>query len=233
LVGFLLWGFFGEFICIAAGGLYPMYASFKSLEDGDQEEVNMWLMYWVTYAVLVLAEALLYRLFCWIPFYHVMRLLLVVWLMTRGARGAYTWLVSPILRRYRPSIDGALVRSADEIPRALAGKSNEKLRRAFGNAAAAASAHCRGNGCAEKETDGMGGIQDWVAQELAKEAASCLHRVAAVCAAGALQAPPPHPPKQLPKGASGFVGARARTASPRPACLQPVQLESAEDSKSN
>mmetsp|Transcript_36255 Transcript_36255/g.91269 ORF Transcript_36255/g.91269 Transcript_36255/m.91269 type:complete len:297 (-) Transcript_36255:184-1074(-) len=239
-VGFLLWGFTGELICTAAGSLYPMYASFKALEDGDQEEVHVWLMYWVTYAALVLTEALLYRMLCWIPFYHIMRLLLVFWLflpITRGARGAYTWFVSPLLRRYRPSIDGALAMSAEELHGTLAGTRNKEFRKALRSAVAAATTPCRSK-CDEGASEKMVGssIQDWMAQELAKEAASRLGRVAAASAAGMLDgAAAPAPPQlQQSKGAStgnSSVGARTRTASPRPACLAPVQADGSEDSK--
>ena len=38
LLLFVLWGFMGDLVCKLVGNLYPMYASFRALEDGDQEE---------------------------------------------------------------------------------------------------------------------------------------------------------------------------------------------------
>lgn len=40
LLLFVLWGFMGELVCKVVGNLYPMYASFRALEDGDHEEAG-------------------------------------------------------------------------------------------------------------------------------------------------------------------------------------------------
>jgi len=231
LACFILWGFTGELICTVVGSLYPMYASFKALEDADHAGVSQWLVYWVTYSAVMLGEGLLYRALCWIPFYHIIRLLFVVWLflpMAGGAQSMYAWAVGPLLRRYRPAIDGALARSAEEVCGTLAGQRNEELRQAFRSAAAAAR---RPRGGDRGSPAGVGGgaskdlgIEDLVARELAREAALGLSKVAVAGAAALLQHGAPAAPLEgaaPPPPAS--LGAKHRSASPRPACLAPLQ----------
>mmetsp|Transcript_17790 Transcript_17790/g.21838 ORF Transcript_17790/g.21838 Transcript_17790/m.21838 type:complete len:118 (+) Transcript_17790:2-355(+) len=107
-----------------------------------------------------------------------MRLALIVWLFlpaTRGAQALYRWAVAPMLRRYRPQVDVALARSAQQLCGSF---STEKLREALRS-----KGHGEAPGC---------GIEELMAQELAKAAASRL----------------------------GQVSSRARTASPRPSPIR-------------
>jgi len=170
---FVLWGFMGELVCKVVGNLFPMYASFRALEDEDHDEVSSWLTYWVTFAAFTLLEGASAKLMSWLPFYYVMRLVLILWLFlpaTRGAQALYTWTVAPVLRRYRPQVDVGLARSHQQLCGAL---TTEKLRDALRS----------------KVDEAPSGIEDLMAQELAKAAASRF---------------------------VGQVSSRARTASPRP-----------------
>eukprot|EP00913_Durusdinium_trenchii_P029332 g27497.t1 len=74
---FVLWGFMGELVCkdeaSVVGNLYPLYASFRALEDGDHDEVSSWLTYWITFAAFTLLEGVSIKLMSWLPLYYVMR----------------------------------------------------------------------------------------------------------------------------------------------------------------
>lgn len=200
-LSFLLWGFTGELLCSVVGHLYPMYASFKALEDGEPHVVWQWLTYWVVYAAVTLAEGLMYRMLVWIPFYHIMRLLFIVWLFhpaTTGAQAVFAWSVGPLLRRYRPKIDAALARAAEEIEGPLRGSDLATALRAAKEAAQYADAGAQGMG-----------IEDLVAEELVKAASSRFGKL-------------------VQRNANGEVvrvgGARTRTASPRPV-FAPLPLQ--------
>jgi len=110
VLGFVMWGLTGELLCITLGCLYPMYASFRALDDGDPKQVSRWLIYWVVFAAYLLTDSMFHMLLCWIPFYSILRLVLIVWLFmpTGGADCVYNWVLRPILRKYRESIDVAL-----------------------------------------------------------------------------------------------------------------------------
>ncbi|OLP77323.1 Receptor expression-enhancing protein 2, partial [Symbiodinium microadriaticum] len=88
MVLFALWGFMGELVCKVVGNLYPMYASFRALEDGDHQQVSSWLTYWVSFAALTLLEGVWCRFMAWLPFYYVLRLALIVWLFLPVTGGA-------------------------------------------------------------------------------------------------------------------------------------------------
>jgi len=130
VVGFFLWGFTGEIIGAVAGYAYPLFASFKALEDNQLEEVSDWLVYWVSFAVFSLMENLLYRMLSIIPLYHIARLIFIVWLFLPGVFGAqyiFAWLVAPLLRRYRSNIDLALQCADKELRTGFCGEIREKL----------------------------------------------------------------------------------------------------------
>mmetsp|Transcript_39287 Transcript_39287/g.113617 ORF Transcript_39287/g.113617 Transcript_39287/m.113617 type:complete len:285 (-) Transcript_39287:360-1214(-) len=221
LLGFALWGYTGELICTVVGSVYPMYASFRALEDGEHEEASQWLTYWITVVAVMLAEHVVYRLFCWVPFYHIMRLLFVLWLFlpfTRGAATTYSWLVGPLLRRHRPAVDVALNRCFEEMRSTLAGKRNEEMRRAFRSAAdvvRSASPGRRGSGgkgSQEAPATPLSrdiGLHDYMAQELAREAAFRLGQ-AATSAVGA----------SLRRHRAASPGATVRAHPPPPPCAE-------------
>jgi len=182
VLAFFLWGFTGELVCTIAGQLYPMYASFKALEaleGAGKDAVREWLIYWVTYASFYVGEGVFYRmLVAQLPFYHLLRLAFIVWLFlpmasgakgAQGAQGAYTWVVRPILRKFRPSLDAALMRSVQDLHDAFHGR-GDLLRNSAGAAV-------RGVGYIREL-----GIEDAMAQELAKAAA--VQIAGAVCSEG-------------------------------------------------
>eukprot|EP00429_Kryptoperidinium_foliaceum_P052993 CAMPEP_0176094516 /NCGR_PEP_ID=MMETSP0120_2-20121206/47362_1 /TAXON_ID=160619 /ORGANISM="Kryptoperidinium foliaceum, Strain CCMP 1326" /LENGTH=281 /DNA_ID=CAMNT_0017428457 /DNA_START=23 /DNA_END=868 /DNA_ORIENTATION=+ len=210
-LGFALWGYTGEFVCTLAGSLYPMYASFRALEDHDYDGVMQWLTYWVTIVALMLAEGVLYRLFCWVPFYHVLRLLFIVLLLmpiTCGTATCYRWLVAPVLRRHRGTVDGIIERFSEELRGICGGTCDETCRWAFRSASwlVCSSGPVRRRDSKTPPVSKGLGIQELLAQELASEAAQRLGQAMGTPAAGA--PPSAHKP--------GGFGARQRAASPRP-----------------
>lgn len=196
IAGFLLWGFTGELVCMIVGLLYPTYASFKALESGEGDEVMQWLRYWTTYSAISLAENVFYRMMVWLPFYHLLRILVVLWLFlpcSRGADRVYAWVVGPVLRRYSSKIDAALTRSAEEV------------RGTLGVAAGCAGAAEIRKVLRKAAVSGAGyvaqdlGMEDLMAAELTKEANFRVSQAA--CR------------KTVPES-PGLGGARARVASP-------------------
>jgi receptor expression-enhancing protein 5/6 len=105
---FVLWGFTGDLVCSIVGQLYPLWISFQALENDRAEVIRECLIYWVTYAALVLTESMLRPLIWFVPFYHTMRFVFVVWLflpVTRGAQTVHTWLIAPTLRQAAPRVE--------------------------------------------------------------------------------------------------------------------------------
>ncbi|GIY55931.1 receptor expression-enhancing protein [Caerostris extrusa] len=59
------------FICI--GILYPAYCSLFALQTPDKKDDNLWLIYWVVFAVFNVFEILTDFVFSWLPFYPVLK----------------------------------------------------------------------------------------------------------------------------------------------------------------
>ncbi|KAH9953737.1 TB2/DP1, HVA22 family-domain-containing protein [Russula dissimulans] len=96
-----------------AAFLYPGYASFKTLSQrpASEEDLERWLMYWSVLACAIGVEYLAGWLVSWIPFYHLFKILFLLYLVlpqTRGASYLYQTQLDPILRAHEHQIDAAL-----------------------------------------------------------------------------------------------------------------------------
>jgi len=202
--GFWFWGFTGELLCTLVGLSYPLYASFKALEDQKHEDAVQWLTYWVTYAAITVAENLFRGLLVWLPFYYTIRLVFTVWLFlpwTRGASCIYCWLLAPLLRRQQTRIDAVLDRSTAPFQGDfLSNELREKLIQAIEASTAGGSIRDLG-------------IDDLVAQQLSKAAATRLDAVR-----HGSENQPPVSQQQCVSPAS-HLGVRRRSASPKPTPL--------------
>jgi len=202
--GFWLWGFTGDLLCAVVGLSYPLYASFKVLEDHNSEDAVQWLTYWVAYAAIALVEKIFHGLLVWLPFYYSLRLIFTVWLFlpcTRGASCIYRWLLAPLLRRQQTRIDAVLERSTAPFQNDFL---SSELRDTLKQAIKAGTT----NGSMRDL-----GIDDLVAQQLSEAAAA---RLEAVRRGSENQIPVSQSHCVSP---TGNLGVRRRSASPKPTPL--------------
>ena len=71
---FMVWGFGASFVANLIGFVYPLYASFESLQqprNSAQSQQEKWLVYWVTFGTFSLVESMTDFFLYWIPLYHV------------------------------------------------------------------------------------------------------------------------------------------------------------------
>lgn len=191
VLSFICWGFTGELIYTMAAYMYPAYASFKAIEDGSAPGIAHWLRFWLTYAVCSLLESLMYKMLVWFPFYHLLRIAFIVWLFLPrldGAQTLYGWVVGPILRKYRPSLDASL----------------GQLTSSFGSVAWQAERRCASR-CA-------GELQKAATARLLQAA----DFVGTAATAKAPAGTPTSPGERPSPSRESFSSARARTASPAP-----------------
>jgi len=202
--GLVLWSFTGELLCTILGCAYPMYASFLALEEGNLQQVSRWLMYWVVFAAVTLANTVFRGVLCWLPFYYLMRMLLIAWLFTPkfGAEGVYHLFVRPVLRTYRTSIDLALDRSAEELCGKAAGDEAVPGQRSKFHEAWRRAAKAQGlTGSRSKKLSEELGLQEMVAEELTRGAEQGLHKVA-TAARRRIASPAPPPLHRGPEAVS-------------------------------
>ena len=93
---------------MAAGMVYPAYASCKALDGGSASEKSHWLAYWIAFGGVSAVEAFLTQRF---PGYYHLKLLLLLWLQSKRYQGAwrlYIEFVRPLYRKLKPKTDAAL-----------------------------------------------------------------------------------------------------------------------------
>ncbi|GFS40070.1 receptor expression-enhancing protein 6 [Trichonephila inaurata madagascariensis] len=90
------------YICI--GFLYPAYCSLIALQTPDKKDDTMWLIYWVIFALLNVAEVATDLVLFWFPLYPMMKLLVLIWVNApffhNGSFYLYKIFVGPFFRTY-------------------------------------------------------------------------------------------------------------------------------------
>ncbi|KAI9828176.1 MAG: hypothetical protein M1826_006104 [Phylliscum demangeonii] len=100
--------------------VFPVFASYKALQNRDGAQQTVWLMYWVVLACVLLVESWFEWVLVWIPFYTWFRALFFIYLVlpqTQGASLLYQRYIHPFLVQHETRIDRFLVR-AEERARA-------------------------------------------------------------------------------------------------------------------
>ena len=91
--------------------LYPAYQSFKAVRENNPEKHAQWLTYWIVNSWFTVFELFGDSLLSWIPFYHELKVALLIWLVTprfNGAEKIYKQVIHPYLVRYETDIDASI-----------------------------------------------------------------------------------------------------------------------------
>lgn len=100
--------FVADITVTIAGVLFPALATYKSLQQKSQQNRLIWLRYWVVFSLYYAVKTIGDLILSWLPFYHVVQILLVLWISSSKASGAqvlYLYAVVPILRDREQAID--------------------------------------------------------------------------------------------------------------------------------
>jgi len=87
---------------------FPCFHSFQALHRGAKDAEEFCLTYWVVYGSLTLFESLLDDAFFWLPFYFVLKIVLMVWAYHPNSRGAmtiYNVLLKPIFVKAEAEVE--------------------------------------------------------------------------------------------------------------------------------
>ncbi|EFN59233.1 hypothetical protein CHLNCDRAFT_138216 [Chlorella variabilis] len=100
----------GQAACTCVGLIYPAYRSMESVEMRPQnpQEANKWLIYWSIYGLMTAAERPLDSVLQWVPYYHSVKVVLLVWLQStsyEGAQRLYVEGLRPWLATWQPTLD--------------------------------------------------------------------------------------------------------------------------------
>jgi len=114
LFGVVYYAVGGRFVSNLVGYLYPLYESYRALAaskaSATGQSESQWLTYWIVYGFFTLVESATDLLLYWIPFYYLLKIVFLVWLMapnTKGASVIYENVIAPVLNKYESNIDAA------------------------------------------------------------------------------------------------------------------------------
>lgn len=105
---FVVIGIGEVFLTNLLGVVYPAYMSFKAIETKEEEDDKQWLTYWVVYGTFTVVDTVTDVLLFWLPFYHPIKLLFLIflaWPETKGAQTVYSKLIRPFLIKHSAIID--------------------------------------------------------------------------------------------------------------------------------
>lgn len=91
-MAFIFFGFGSSILCEWIGYLFPMYASFRCLDDRrtDRSDVAAWLMYWIVFVVYQSTEFIADSVLSRFPFYYPLKVVFVMWCLLPSYHGATT-----------------------------------------------------------------------------------------------------------------------------------------------
>ncbi|KAF9611485.1 hypothetical protein IFM89_032455 [Coptis chinensis] len=94
--------------CCSVGIVFPVYNTFKAIENNNQDDQKKWLLYWAAYGSFSIAEVFTDKILYWFPFYYHMKFAFLVWLQLPSADGAkhlYMRHIRPFLLRHQARLD--------------------------------------------------------------------------------------------------------------------------------
>jgi receptor expression-enhancing protein 5/6 len=99
--------FGGTILTVVFTVLYPSIQSIKAIESEGENDDKEWLTYWTIFGLFHLVDEFGGFVLNFVPFYFYIRVAFFVFLMapqTKGALTIYKFIVGPILKQHKASI---------------------------------------------------------------------------------------------------------------------------------
>ena len=90
LVLLIVFGVGQHLLTNLVGAFYPAFMSFYALESPGIDDDKQWLTYWSVFGIFSLCDQFSERILSIIPFYFVLKVLLLIWLFHPSTLGAQT-----------------------------------------------------------------------------------------------------------------------------------------------
>lgn len=107
----------GPALQFIAGTVWPLYASYKSIQTNDGESIT-WLSYWMMFALFSSVEFILDAIFAmWMPLWFELKLVFVLWLQPIKTGGGAMLLyhkLEPIIQPKTAIIDGYIAAAKEK-----------------------------------------------------------------------------------------------------------------------
>jgi len=92
------------------GFFWPLFQSFKCIEDHKPDDMRLWLTYWLVFGFFTLTANIFDTALSWIPFYYPAKLGFLVWCFHPQHQGAITIFdkfIRPLLERNVKQLEGS------------------------------------------------------------------------------------------------------------------------------
>lgn len=111
------------FISTLVGVVYPTYATLVTLERGNKQNQNTWLVYWLIFAAVNILEKFLATLISRVPLYYPVKITALLWCMQNGSDWVYIHVIRSFVQSQASPVDAAL-NSSD--PKVVVGAINKE-----------------------------------------------------------------------------------------------------------
>lgn len=108
--------------CVAVGVGFPVYSTFKAIEQKDSQEQEQWLVYWAVYGCFSVSEVFSDKLLSWFPYYYHAKLVVLIWLqlpISNGARHCFMNYLRPFFLKHQTKLDWVVDGARNEITKVL------------------------------------------------------------------------------------------------------------------
>jgi len=110
----VVFGIGASYITCLIGVAYPVFKSFLTLDQDDEEEEKQWLTYWVVFGCFNIVDHFAGFILHFIPFYYVLKLGFLVFLFHPKTKGA-TWVYDSYLREAVMPFDKLAAQAAAKL----------------------------------------------------------------------------------------------------------------------
>jgi len=127
---FLFFGFGMTVMCKAIGFLYPLFQSFKAIEQSELHKLKLWLTYWLVYGFFSLLEIFFDSVMSWFPLYYPLKLCFLLWCFLAKYEGAtviFEKFIRPIMERNLKELEHSFSEAGD-LGLSLAGRTKNKIQ---------------------------------------------------------------------------------------------------------
>lgn len=117
-----------RFATVATATAYPLYASFKALEQGNDGFQKQWLAYWMCLGVGSALEGPASAITDLVPNVAALKLSFLVWLQRRGSNLLYSLALRPLLKSNETRLDAVIDTVSNQVDGAVG-----EVKRRFGS----------------------------------------------------------------------------------------------------